>query len=1512
MLSQNFKRVMSILLIVSMTFCSQGFSVLANAVPEVVDQSEEEDTHTGSQSAKNYYLEYKEEQTLIVKTGNVGGDENASQVESKNENASENGAVEPSINDGENEEENANENLMEEPEDDVAENNSQTSQSSEEENADANAENSSDENDSSNSSTGEEAETDATENSSTENEDEKVDENTTNSSAASSDSSAENEDAETTTVAEENSDETTTDASSSTDSSNENEETKNEATENENTETTTVENGEETTTQNASTESEETTTTAQNDENENNETKATEKPENSDETNNENETNDETKNNETNNNIKNNSENSENTSDDAEEGTASEIEEIENGVEVDGKELDKVDDIKNAKTDIEFVESTESNADKEIVVIKKYIYATRSIPEDSVWTFKEILATDQQGSFINIPDGDVVREKYLVKNVKVLLVNQYGDEKVVTVPAKWDVRNISTKYFPEGYVAVEKEYNVDKEGKLVVKDKEGNVEKTVDIEETANANDATNVDANAGEPASVGATDDNAVANDVEVNLNETDSIEETADKSVYEEFGLPKVEETVAGFAGTEDAEKSEFEKVETESENVTLNAKEETNETFGENNENATTNENKNEEEYDSTIDDKEVVYEYEEVESNEPIKVDDDEAAKSNALVGNANTNLVSKDTAKEVGVAIIDMEEIMKELAENLGAPVMTDGAITPFDIPLFGAAPTDHRHWVCGRTNCSDEVRNHFNENMDTKHPTSGRQYYHPVNSETELETMLADSETDGDYTFIYLTQDITITKMIKVFGELYICLNGHTMKFDEKGQICTYYDMTNPTSAESQKGSGVLGHAICFCGCTVGATGTSASGYVGKLDGQDIVRRAPAIYYTKNKGVYFYGLGNSTTVDVQTSETLSGERKIRIEGFITTTGNQEYIPRKAQPNTNTTSGVDVYAWPNNYMYDSSYNTTNGIADRPWFKDINSPFLCMSVNSTTQAAGQTEREAFFYGLEVYKCFGVDGGFANLYYINSLAVEHCEFRNCRAPRGPVISADFNNRQFFNKSTSIPENAYIDIAHNYLVNNDFYNSASSVTNEDWGTLGKYNNGTKVDTTGLTNPTIRDNKIFRPDESGIFLLENYNGGTHLQEYRIIKKNYFSYNNTNRSGSSGNDDAADGYNIYLTLDSIGSNTINVSDNNFYGGDVGAIYVENKYNEVHGTSVANQGTINFDNNRMTSLQMQEGKFRGTNRPLTRGVLHFENLAKVNINTGVNVTTQLTYQFCLGIGTGPVYAHNVDQVSIYSTKFLYDRSTNVGGSSYGSGGRTASFIGAGAVYLSSCSEVNIGHPTVDQANKVVFEGNYLDDYGGANLARGAGAIYAVDVKTLNINDVEFNGNQGTTGGAIAMIGENSDTNLNIYGSTFTNNRMNQVTTGDLIGGAIYYKGDAAHAHSHKIYSSYYLNQARVSTFSNNYVNNHLPTAAGTPVDRHADDIYLENITEDSDLKYIDMSNPSYIGLSEIAVVNSPARVALSYATLKVTTQLTVQNILQYMPRTLLSHLILVHI
>ena len=84
--NQKFKRVISIILIVTMTFCSQGFSVLANAVPNVIDEDAE--TKVLSQS-RNYYLEYKEEQTLILKTNNQNASEEENKIESEVEKSSE-------------------------------------------------------------------------------------------------------------------------------------------------------------------------------------------------------------------------------------------------------------------------------------------------------------------------------------------------------------------------------------------------------------------------------------------------------------------------------------------------------------------------------------------------------------------------------------------------------------------------------------------------------------------------------------------------------------------------------------------------------------------------------------------------------------------------------------------------------------------------------------------------------------------------------------------------------------------------------------------------------------------------------------------------------------------------------------------------------------------------------------------------------------------------------------------------------------------------------------------------------------------------------------------------------------------------------------------------------------------------------------------------------------------------------------------------------------------------------
>ena len=103
MLSQKIKKVVSILLIVSMTFTSAGFSALANSVDDVVENN----TNSESQKEiKNYYLEYKEyqEQTVIVTTkkSDDGSDTNgdsAGSVDNKNQIANSNGENEaPSVN----------------------------------------------------------------------------------------------------------------------------------------------------------------------------------------------------------------------------------------------------------------------------------------------------------------------------------------------------------------------------------------------------------------------------------------------------------------------------------------------------------------------------------------------------------------------------------------------------------------------------------------------------------------------------------------------------------------------------------------------------------------------------------------------------------------------------------------------------------------------------------------------------------------------------------------------------------------------------------------------------------------------------------------------------------------------------------------------------------------------------------------------------------------------------------------------------------------------------------------------------------------------------------------------------------------------------------------------------------------------------------------------------------------------------------------------------------------------
>ena len=443
--------------------------------------------------------------------------------------------------------------------------------------------------------------------------------------------------------------------------------------------------------------------------------------------------------------------------------------------------IDDILDVKATESEIEFVDATISDADKDVKVVKKYIVATRSIPEDSVWKLVDILANVATASFVKIPSIEEIKNRYLADEVKVLVENQYGDQKVVTVPAKWNVQILSKVYRPEVVKKATGSY---------VSDEEGNVELVEKVEDAE-------------------------------------DKIEEIESEDIEEETE-ENSEETVAGFVNTEEEE------VET-----TV----------------------KGSDKFDTEIANEEVVYEYEEIKGDDPIVPDEDELEKTDVLKGNANNKVVNKNNAKEEGYAELDLADLASELGKLLGSKVSLD-IEDGFGLGLLGA--TNHSHWSCGRAVCSDSEKNHFNENMETHHPQEGTIVYQAINNLDEFIEAISSEKIEKDY--LYLTASISVTKMIKLTRPLYLCLNDYKLSFTAGGQLCTYYNETDPTVETL----GTYPYAICICGCNDtrdGSGKSGADGYCGILDGLNDGRTAPAIFYTKSKGVYLYGLGNNSAVD---------------------------------------------------------------------------------------------------------------------------------------------------------------------------------------------------------------------------------------------------------------------------------------------------------------------------------------------------------------------------------------------------------------------------------------------------------------------------------------------------------------------------------------------------------------------------------------------------------------------------------------------------------------------
>ncbi|MBQ2205420.1 MAG: hypothetical protein II411_05980, partial [Lachnospiraceae bacterium] len=715
----------------------------------------------------------------------------------------------------------------------------------------------------------------------------------------------------------------------------------------------------------------------------------------------------------------------------------------------------------------------------------------------------------------------------------------------------------------------------------------------------------------------------------------------------------------------------------------------------------------------------------------------------------------------------------------------------------FTLGLFGA--DDHKHWVCGRTNCTDIQKVHFNENMNTSHPVSGDLTYQAVNSYDEFKSAIESGRQEKDY--LYLTNSFTINEVVKLKRPLFICLNGKTINFTAAGQLCTYYDQANPTIDTL----GTYPYDLAFCGCTA-----DANGFSGTLDGQNAKRTYPAIYYTKSKGVYFFGLGNRGLVNAS-NEYTENETRIKIKNFLLSTASStKYRPMNPKSKTGSS---DKFAYPGNGSYT--------VAEQ---KDFNSAFLTMSINDTEQANTQTTRQAFFYAIDVENVYSNDGGFANLYYVNSLAVEHSKFKNVGAFRGGIMSVDFNNRRYLQTTGTSVINDYINIGHSLIDSCGLGSKVAGglVDNETWGTARRYKNG-------ITIGNGKGAATFSPDKNGLFLLENYDGGSTLERYRLIKGNKFTNNIVGSDTTT-----AQGYMIYLVLDSVGNSTTNITNNTFDGNYGGAIYIENIYNEKNGrpATTKNEGTFYVDNNIIKNNKMDNSGIATDSKPKRLGILNFYKVGTALINSKVTVTSQQSIEGSYGIGCGAVQCEYVDTLYVYNTKFKNNYSNAENGK-------------GGSILISTCSSAFIGNPNKQEISKVEF---INEDATNHNIAYG-GAIYAFDVTTLNISDSTFTGNVAArNGGAVFVSAENRNSALNVYGTSFTNNEANATNEdGYGFGGAIYYKGDSKKKYSHKFNSLYYIYKTNANSFT------------GNKTVKLGQSIYLEDMTEECYIRNTNITN-----------------------------------------------------
>ena len=122
-----------------------------------------------------------------------------------------------------------------------------------------------------------------------------------------------------------------------------------------------------------------------------------------------------------------------------------------------------------------------------ITNIEEFHVATLSVAK---WRIEKIYLDDNSSAIMGIKDKfEDIQDKYLKKEVKVKVVSDKGEERVLTVNAKWDMTGYAfsqTNDFDE--VKIKDVQKVEEK----LKDKEEFKEKYVDIENITNIDDVVN------------------------------------------------------------------------------------------------------------------------------------------------------------------------------------------------------------------------------------------------------------------------------------------------------------------------------------------------------------------------------------------------------------------------------------------------------------------------------------------------------------------------------------------------------------------------------------------------------------------------------------------------------------------------------------------------------------------------------------------------------------------------------------------------------------------------------------------------------------------------------------------------------------------------------------------------------------------------------------------------------------------------------------------------------------